>query len=212
MVKEIMLKDKPQKILDFIRYFQLEHSYPPTIRDIQKACSISSTSVVNYNLNILEREGYLVRSDNVSRGIEIMGLQDTRTIPIYGSIAAGDPIEVPNQEGWSSISAVDSLNLPPDFFSAKKDIYALRVKGISMIDALVDDGDVVIIEPASNITNGDMIVAWLKLESSVTLKRFYKEANRIRLQPANPLMQPLYVSPDNLDVQGKVIGIIRHLN
>jgi repressor LexA len=207
-----MLKDKPQKILAFIAKFQLEHSYPPTIRDIQAACSISSTSVVNYNLNILQTEGYLTRSGNVSRGIEITKSEDTQGIPIHGSIAAGEPIEVPSQESWSSVDAIDSLNLPPEFFSKKKGIYALRVKGISMIDALVDDGDVVIIEPTDYITNGDMIVAWLKLESSVTLKRFYKENNYVRLQPANPLMEPIYVSAENLDVQGKVIGIIRHMN
>lgn len=206
-----MLKERQERILSFIQSFYEQNSYPPTIRDIQKACSISSTSVVNYNLNLLEKAGYLKRAGNISRGIELVGSPMSQTIPILGSIAAGEPLGIPGQDSWTNGEPLDSVNLSPEFFGNKKDIYALKVKGTSMIDALVDDGDTVIIEPNVSSNNGDMIVAWLKLEESVTLKRIYREGARVRLQPANPLMDAIYVNADNLIVQGKVIGIIRHL-
>ena len=133
----------------------------------------------------------------------------SETIPILGSIAAGEPLGIPGQDSWTNGEPLDSVNLSPEFFGNKKDVYALKVKGTSMIDALVDDGDTVIIEPNGSSNNGDMIVAWLKLEESVTLKRIYREGSRVRLQPANPLMDAIYVNADNLIIQGKVIGIIR---
>ncbi len=207
-----MLKERQERILSFTQSFYEKNGYPPTIRDIQKACSISSTSVVNYNLNLLEKAGYLKRTGNISRGIELSGFSESATIPVLGSIAAGEPIGIPGQDSWTMGEPIDSVNLSPEFFGNKKDIYALKVKGTSMIDALVDDGDTVIIEPNVSSNNGDMIVAWLKLEESVTLKRMYREGARIRLQPANPLMEAIYVNPDNLVIQGKVIGIIRHLS
>ena len=207
-----MLRERQEKILSFIQAFYEQNSYPPTIRDIQKACSISSTSVVNYNLNLLEKAGYLKRAGNISRGIELVGGPMSETIPILGSIAAGEPLGIPGQDSWTNGEPLDSVNLSPDFFGNKKDVYALKVKGTSMIDALVDDGDTVIIEPSGSSNNGDMIVAWLKLEEAVTLKRIYREGDRVRLQPANPLMEAIYVNADNLIIQGKVIGIIRHLS
>ena len=206
-----MLRERQDRILRFIESFYEQNSYPPTIRDIQKACSISSTSVVNYNLNLLEKAGYLKRAGNISRGIELVGKNSNETIPVLGSIAAGEPLGIPGQDSWGIGAPIDSVDLSPEFFGNKKDIYALKVKGTSMIDALVDDGDTVIIEPITSSKNGDMVVAWLKLEEAVTLKRIYKEGDRVRLQPANPLMDPIYVKADNLIVQGKVIGIIRHL-
>ena len=207
-----MLRERQQRILSFIQSFYDQNSYPPTIRDIQKACSISSTSVVNYNLNLLEKAGYLKRAGNISRGIELVGGPMSETIPILGSIAAGEPLGIPGQDSWTNGEPLDSVNLSPEFFGNKKDVYALKVKGTSMIDALVDDGDTVIIEPNGSSNNGDMIVAWLKLEESVTLKRIYREGSKVRLQPANPLMDAIYVNADNLIIQGKVIGIIRHLS
>ena len=206
-----MLRERQERILSFIQSFYEQNSYPPTIRDIQKACSISSTSVVNYNLNLLEKAGYLKRAGNISRGIELVGGPMSETIPILGSIAAGEPLGIPGQDSWTNGEPLDSVNLSPEFFGNKKDVYALKVKGTSMIDALVDDGDTVIIEPNGSSNNGDMIVAWLKLEESVTLKRIYREGSRVRLQPANPLMDAIYVNADILIIEGKVIGIIRHL-
>ena len=208
------LSARQQKILEFIQKFDEERSYPPTIRDIQQACGISSTSVVDYNLRILEREGFIHRDREVSRGIEVVGghrdeFAGTR-VAVMGYIAAGEPVPVPTQESWGESEAIDVLELPPGFLGKAKDVYGLRVKGTSMIDALVDDGDVVIIQPVNSVQDGDMVVAWLQMEKEVTLKRLYREGNRIRLQPANSTMSPIYVNPENLEVQGKVVAVIRN--
>jgi repressor LexA len=209
------LNTRQQLILDFIRNFDEERSYPPTIRDIQQACGISSTSVVDYNLHILERGGYIRRDREVSRGIEVLGgrrdvAAGTR-ISVLGYIAAGDPVPVPTQDAWGVEEPMDVLDLPPGFLGkVKKNAYALRVKGTSMIDALVDDGDVVIVQPVDSVQDGDMVVAWLQIEKEATLKRLYREGDRIRLQPANSTMEPIYVDAENLEVHGKVVGVIRN--
>ena len=208
------LNTRQQQILDFIQRFDEERSYPPTIRDIQQACSISSTSVVDYNLHILEREGYIHRDREVSRGIEVLGgNKEARTgtrVPVLGYIAAGEPVPVPTQESWGAAEPLDVLDLPQGFLGNAKDVYALRVKGTSMIDALVDDGDVVIVEPVDSVQDGDMVVAWLQVEKEVTLKRLYREEGRIRLQPANSTMEPIYVDPENIEVQGRVVAVLRN--
>lgn len=209
------LNTRQKQILEFIRSFDEERSYPPTIRDIQQACSISSTSVVDYNLHILEREGYIRRDRDVSRGIEVLGESKTATagtrISVLGYIAAGEPVPVPTQESWGAAEPLDVLDLPQGFLGKiKKDAYALRVKGTSMIDALIDDGDVVIVQPVDSVQDGDMVVAWLQIEKEVTLKRLYREGDRIRLQPANSIMEPIYVDPENLEVHGKVVGVLRN--
>ena len=209
------LSDRQQRILDFIQEFYEEHSYPPTIRDIQQACSISSTSVVDYNLHKLEREGHIRRDREVSRGIELLEGGRRRSeafqVPVLGAIAAGEPIPVPTQDSWTPADPIDTVELPQGFRGRGKEVYALRVKGTSMIDALVDDGDVVIVEPVTSVQDGDMVVAWLNVEKEVTLKRLYREGTRIRLQPANPLMQPIFVDPDNLEIQGRVVSVLRNL-
>ena len=208
------LNARQQRILEFIQQFDEDRSYPPTIRDIQQACDISSTSVVDYNLHILEREGYIHRDKEVSRGIEVLGRsRDTRAgirVPVLGYIAAGEPVPVPTQESWGAAEPLDVLDLPQGFLGKAKDVYGLRVKGTSMIDALVDDGDVVIVEPVDSVQDGDMVVAWLQMEKEVTLKRLYREGERIRLQPANSTMSPIYVDSENLEVQGKVVAVIRN--
>ena len=208
------LNERQRRILEFIREFDDERSYPPTIRDIQQACEISSTSVVDYNLHILEREGHIRRDREVSRGIEVLeGGRQKRavvTVSVLGYIAAGEPIPVPTQESWGAVEPMEVLDLPQGFLGQAKDVYALRVKGTSMIDALIDDGDVVIVQPTASIQDGDMVVAWLKVEKEVTLKRLFREGERIRLQPANVGMQPRYVDPENLEVQGKVVAVLRN--
>ena len=209
------LTARQQQILEFIQRFDEERSYPPTIRDIQQACNISSTSVVDYNLHILEREGYIRRDREVSRGIEVLGESKAATagtrISVLGYIAAGEPVPVPTQESWWAAEPLDVLDLPQGFLGKiKRDAYALRVKGTSMIDALIDDGDVVIVQPVDSVQDGDMVVAWLQIEKEVTLKRLYREGDRIRLQPANSIMEPIYVDPENLEVHGKVVGVLRN--
>ena len=205
------LSARQKRILEFIQDFYGEHSYPPTIRDIQQACGISSTSVVDYNLRILEREGRIRRDREVSRGIEVLvGGRRRGRVPVLGYIAAGEPTPVPTQESWGDFEAIDELEVPQGLLGeVPADAYALRVKGTSMIDALVDDGDVVIVRPVDSVKNGDMVVAWLQAEKEVTLKRLYNEGERVRLQPANSTMSPIYVDPENLEVQGKVVAVLR---
>jgi len=209
------LSAKQRRILEFIREFIDEHDYPPSIRQIQEACDISSTSVVDYNLRILERNGYIRRDREVSRAIELLepGGRRPRVVanPIIGTIAAGQPIPVPTADTWQTFDPDETLEVPPDMVSNAENVYALRVKGNSMIDALVNDGDIVLMEAASTARDGDMVAAWLKREQEATLKHFYREGSRVRLQPANQAMQPIYTEADNVEVQGRVIGAIRAL-
>ncbi len=206
---------KQRRILEFIREFIDEHDYPPSIRQIQEACDISSTSVVDYNLRILERNGYIRRDREVSRAIELLEPGGRRPrvvpVPIIGTIAAGQPIPVPTSDTWQTFDPDETLEVPPDMVSGGQNVYALRVKGNSMIDALVDDGDIVLMEPAPAARDGDMVAAWLKREQEATLKHLYRQGSRVRLQPANQAMQPIYTDADNVEVQGRVIGAIRAL-
>jgi len=206
---------KQRRILDFLREFIVEHDYPPSIRQIQDACGISSTSVVDYNLRILEREGYIRRDREVSRAIELLDAGGRRprvvAVPIIGTIAAGQPIPVPSADTWQSFDWGDSVEVAPEMLGGREKVYALKVKGNSMIDALVNDGDVVLMEAASTAGDGEMVAAWLKQEQEATLKRFYREGARVRLQPANEAMQPIYTDAANVEVQGRVIGAIRAL-
>ena len=211
-----ILSPRQQQILEFVREYHEDRSYMPSVRDIQAACDISSTSVVDYNLRILEREGLIRRSPDISRGIELVGAEADRTIelfavPVIGTIAAGSPIPVPESEGWRAEDA-ETVSLPADL--APRDAgqcYALRVKGNSMIDALITDGDLVIMRPVSEAKNGDMVAAWLTLEEEATLKRFFIEGDSVRLQPENSQMDPIFVPAANVQVHGKVVGVIRRM-
>jgi len=199
------LSTKEQKILDFLRRFIRDKNYPPSIRDIQEECGISSTSVVDYNLKGLERKGYIHRDREVSRAIELLDGSGRRprtiSVPIIGQIAAGQPIPVP--EG--SIDYSETVEVTEDMTGGKENVYALRVKGNSMVDALVNDGDLVIMEQAASADNGQMVAAWLKREQEVTIKKFYREGSRVRLQPANEAMKPIYTEAKNVEIQGRVI-------
>jgi len=208
------LSPKQKRILNFTRKFLDSRGYPPSVRDIVSGCEISSTSVVAYNLARLEAAGYIRRHADISRGIEILtnrrSYRHNVTVPIIGEIAAGEPIPVPHSETWDTVAS-EELEVTEDLTRGKQRVYALRVKGTSMIDALIKDGDIVLMEYVSNAENGDMVAAWLKAEKEVTLKRLFREANRIRLEPANDQMQPIYTTPDNVEIQGKVITVIRQL-
>ena len=137
---------KQSRILDFLRQFLEEKGYPPSIRDIVNGCKISSTSVVEYNLRILEREGYIRRDPEVSRGIELSARNRAVVrVPVIGYIAAGEPIPVPNVDTWSTLGAAESLELTQELTRGKEEVYALKVKGTSMVDALINDGDEVLI-------------------------------------------------------------------
>lgn len=206
------LSPKQKQILAFLRRFREAKDYPPTIRDIVKACGISSTSVVDYNLKILEKEGHIRRDREVSRGIELLGGSQKRlvSVPIVGYIAAGEPIPVPTSDTWKA-EPLDTVEVSNELIRGRGEVYALKVKGNSMVDALISDGDIVLMQQAETADNGEMVAAWLKAEGETTLKKLYREPNRIRLQPANSQMKPIYVNPKNVAVQGKVIGVIRQL-
>jgi repressor LexA len=210
------LSERQQRILEFIRRFTLENEYPPTIREIGTAVGISSTSVVNYNLNILQREGHILRNKEVSRGIRLSeGLKELASrhivkVPLLGRIAAGLPIPVPDSD--SSPFAGEGVELTRDIVKEEEGIYALEVRGDSMIDALINDGDIVVMKHQQEANNGDLVAVWLKDEKETTLKRFYHEGSRVRLQPANPTMEPIYVDASNVEVQGKVMVVIRQVS
>ena len=209
------LSAKQQSIIEFIHQFLVDNSYPPTVREIASGCGISSTSVVNYNLNVLEQEGYIRRHPEVSRGIELLTLSPALRyrlqVPIIGQIAAGEPIPVPTPDTWDVTASAETLEVTEDLTEGREGVYALKVKGSSMVDALINDGDIILMQYVNVVENGEMAAVWLKAEKEVTLKKVYTEPGRIRLQPANSQMKPIYTEPDNIEIQGRVIVIIRQL-
>jgi repressor LexA len=207
------LSAKQQCILNFVSDFIANRGYPPTVRDIQSGCNISSTSVVDYNLNILVQQGHLHRDAEVSRGIGLNEARQKRlvTVPLAGCISAGEPISVPTTSSWNKLVGAETLELTEDIIKGRSHVFALKVKGNSMVDALVDDGDIVLLEPANNVQDGQIVAAWLKEKEEVTLKKFYREANHIRLQPCNAQMSPLRVHPDSIEVQGRVVAVLRQM-
>ena len=203
------LSETRQRILEFIRTFIDEHGYAPTVRDILKGCNLSSTAVVQHHLNVLEREGLIDRDPKVFRSIQLPSRKSIVHVPLLGSIAAGEPIPIPSSETWRN-EAQDIIELTDEITQGKQ-VYALKVRGLSMIDALIDDGDIVLMQPTNSADDGDMVAVWLKDREEVTLKRIFREHDRIKLQPANTQMKPIFADPANVEVQGKVIGVIRRL-
>jgi len=215
------LSSRQNRILQFIGEFIDDQGYPPTVRDIQHACDISSTSVVDYNLNILQREGHIRRSPEIARGMEVTTQSrrraDVAHIPVLGFIAAGQPVPVFSSDDLTPSDPVETLEISNGMLGGKKlssnsDLYALRVRGTSMIEDMIDDGDIVIVRPANQIRDGEMVVVWLKKEKEATLKRLYREGDRVRLQPANSHMEPIYTAADNVEVQGKVVAMFRNFS
>ena len=145
-----VLSSRQKQIIDFLRNYLVDRGYPPSIRDIASGCGISSTSVVNYNLNILEREGYIRRHPEVSRGIELLTWSSTLRsrvqVPIIGRIAAGEPIPVPTPDTWDVTASSETLEVPGDLTRGREGVYALKVSGSSMVDALINDGDIVLMQ------------------------------------------------------------------
>jgi repressor LexA len=210
--------DRKVKILDFIAATLRARGYPPSVREIAKAVGLASTSAVHHHLLILEREGYLERGAAQSRAIRLtptaalqLGLTSELvpqsapaqafTLPVIGEIAAGGPIEAYQD-------ATETIGIP-DMLAPSGDAYVLKVRGDSMIEAHIADGDFVLIRPQSTARNGDIVVAQVE-ENAVTLKRFFKEKDKIRLQPANPNYPPQFY--DDVRIQGKLIGVIRRLD
>jgi repressor LexA len=207
------LSSKQQKIIDYIHRFLIEKGYPPSIRDIVNGCGLSSTSVVDYNLKMLEEKGYIRRHREVSRGIELLAWSPVlrSQVPIIGQIAAGEPIPVPTTDTWDITASSETLEVTEDLTQGREGVYALKVKGWSMVDALVNDGDIILMQYVNVVENGEMAAIWLKAENEVTLKKVYVEPARICLQSANSEMRPIYTEPENIEIQGKVIAVIRQL-
>jgi repressor LexA len=206
------LSKRQEAMLAYIEDFIEHHSYPPTIRDIQRDLDISSTSVVDYNLNALEQRNFIRRNRNISRGIEIVGRQPAPSnlvrIPIVGQIAAGEPIPVLDDVHVDENT--ESLELSPEMLGSRQEnLFGLRVRGMSMIDALINDGDIVILRHQQTCENGETVAVWLRDEKETTLKKFYLEQDQVRLQPANSQMDPIYCEPENVEVQGKLVTVFR---
>jgi repressor LexA len=213
------LGERHQKILDFIESFQRKHKHPPSIREIGENCGISSTSVVNYYLDQLEKSGHIERDRKISRGVRLSGpnpLGDLLRVPVIGRIQAGEPMPIPASD-FNYFNAEDSVDIAMSLMPAReksnKHLFALEVQGDSMIDAMINDGDIVIMKAAQEARNGEMVAVWLPEKNETTLKYFYKEKDRFRLQPANPTMKPIYINKnDPLEIKGKVVMVIRKMD
>ena len=196
-------QQRAERILAFIRERIDEQGYPPTVREIAEAVGLASTSAVHHHLLKLEREGKLQKDATRSRALTIPGSVGGRVVqaPIVGEIAAGEPI-------YAYENHDETLSVPGDLAGRGHDTFVLRVRGKSMIEDHIDDGDYVVVQSQNTARDGDIIVALLE-DSRATLKRYFKEKDRVRLQPANGQMQPIYTR--DIQIQGKVIGVIRRL-
>ncbi len=168
-----------------------------------------------YYLNILERDGYINRSKRLPRSITFTAGQgdsrDLPTVPFLGVIAAGNPIPVPHDDVWV-MTPEEAVEVPRNILEGHSNVFALKVKGLSMIDALIDDGDMVLLAKTNTAKDGSMVAVWLRDRNEVTLKKIYHEAGKIRLQPANQSMEPIFCRPEDIEIQGKVIGVLRKVN
>jgi repressor LexA len=229
------LSERHQKIMEFLSNFQDKHGYSPSIRQIGDSIDVKSTSLIDYYLNQLQEMGYIEREGRISRSIRVLKsvsplgdfshkvvesvrgaagtLANMVSIPLAGRIVASAPLPMPATDlnyydAESSVDIARSL-LPTRDIS---ELFALEVDGDSMIDAMVNDGDIVVMKKAVSANNGEMVAVWLDDKDETTLKYFYKESNRIRLQPANPNMGPIYVEdPKSLRIMGKVVLVIRQI-
>lgn len=223
------LSERHLKILNLLEQYT-DKGYPPSIREIGEQTGITSTSVVNYYLEQLEKWGYIERDRRISRGLRVvpemlanLGLTAAETvndflrIPIAGRIVASAPAPVPGSD-FNYYDAESSIEIARSLLPAKKvdGLFALEVQGDSMIDAMVNDGDIVIMRKVDNnaeAKNGDMVAIWLPSRDETTLKYFYKETDHYRLQPANPTMQPIYIDKnERLEIKGKVVMVIRKVD
>ena len=226
------LGERPLKILKFLSKYQGDHGYSPSIREIGMFIGVDSTSLVDYYLNQLVDKGYIERDNRVSRSIRILKdltpnlvervaektaqvaqvVSDLLSIPLVGRIGASLPIPMPETSGayfdaFSSVEVARSL-LPVR--EKTSELFALEVDGVSMIDAMVNDGDIVIMKKTNTANNGEMVAVWLEDNNETTLKYFFKENGRVRLQPANPTMQPIIIdNPEQVRIQGKVVMVVR---
>jgi repressor LexA len=196
------LTKRQREILDYLNEFIQQHGYAPSLEEVGRRFGLSSLATVHKHLTNLQDKGFIKRAWNRSRSVELVQTKAggrAVELPLLGFVAAGAPIE--------AVATAESISVPEDLVG-KRDTYVLRVRGESMIDEQIRDGDFVIVEDRKTAENGEMVIALLG-GSDVTLKKFYRENGQIRLQPANPSMQPLIVPADQLQVQGVVVGVMR---
>ncbi len=196
------LTKRQREILDYLNEFIQQHGYAPSLEEIGRRFSLSSLATVHKHLTNLQEKGFIKRAWNRSRSVELISARaGTRSVelPLLGYVAAGAPIE--------AIATTETIPVPEDLLG-KRDTYVLRVRGSSMIDEQIRDGDFVIVEDRKTAENGEMVIALLD-GSDVTLKKLYRENGTIRLQPANPEVKPIVVDPEQLRIQGVVVGVMR---
>ncbi len=210
------LHSHERQILRFLEDYITEHGVAPSFDEIREAVNIGSKDHIYRDLNLLEKKGFIQRQRGKSRSIRLLNCLDgqsfqidTIEIPLCGDIAAGQPIAAPGSGLYHETD--ETITLTRDLLDERWDLFALRVKGNSMIDALIHDGDIVVMKHQNHAENGDMVAVWLIEEGETTLKRFYHEGNWIRLQPENQTMDSIYVMPENVEIQGKVVTVIRRL-
>jgi repressor LexA len=195
------LTKRQREIFDYLSDFIQQHGYAPSLEEVGKRFNLSSLATVHKHLTNLQEKGFIRRAWNRSRSVEVVPAKSGRSVevPLLGYVAAGAPIE--------AIVGAESISIPEDMVG-KRETYVLRVRGDSMIDEQIRDGDFVIVEDRQTAENGEMVIAMLE-GSDVTLKKFYRENGHVRLQPANPVMSPIVVSADRVQVRGVVIGVMR---
>ncbi|GAB1422492.1 transcriptional repressor LexA [Anaerolineales bacterium] len=219
------LSERQKNILRFMKRYIEANGYPPSIREIGNATDINSTSVVNYNIQRLVEAGYLERDDRVSRGLrlveEIPGMESkivrpsfqSYRVPMIGTIVASEPVSVPDDTGYY-FDEEDVIEVPFSLLNGvdESEVFALKVRGNSMIDAMISEGDIVIMRRQDTARNGDMVAVWLLDRSETTLKRIYHEGAQVRLQPAHPAMDPIFVEASNCQIRGRVLSVLRQLH
>ncbi len=199
------LSPRQRQMHRFITAFIGENGYPPTHEEIRQGLQMSTKSLVNDDLKALERMGCIERAPDVARGIRLAGGLRSFKVPLLGQIAASaKPISFSDEDH-------EEIELTPDIVEQQEGLYALRVKGDSMIDAFIHDGDIVVMRHQAVAEAGEMVAVRLKEENETTLKRFYPEGKRVRLQPANAKVAPLFVHPANVEIQGRVMAVIRQV-
>jgi repressor LexA len=196
------LTKRQREILDYLNEFIQAHGYAPSLEEVGRRFGLSSLATVHKHLTNLQEKGFIKRAWNRSRSVELIPTRSggrAVELPLLGYVAAGAPIE--------AIATAETIAVPEDLVS-RRDTYVLRVKGDSMIDEQIRDGDYVIVEDRKTATDGEMVIA-LVGGADVTLKKLYRDNGRVRLQPANPAMQPMLLDPDHVQVQGVVVGVMR---
>lgn len=196
------LTKRQREILDFLNEFIDHNGYAPSLEEVGRRFGLSSLATVHKHLTNLQEKGFIKRAWNRSRSVELVPTRvGTRAVdlPLLGNVAAGVPIE--------AVVSTETVAVPENLVG-KRETYALRVRGDSMIDEQIRDGDVVIVEDRKTADNGEMVIALLR-GTEVTLKKFYRDNGRIRLQPANERIQPLVVDANLVQIQGVVVGVVR---